>query len=223
MKYRIILLGLAVLVATNLSAQKKLKLENRTDSVSYAIGVSMQEGASQFKHELNYKMIVRGLMDASEEKSAMESEQAREYLGMVAEMEMEILKKENKKKCEDFLTENKTKEGVIETPSGLQYLVVNKGDGAIPAINDKVKVHYSGYLIDGTKFDSSVDRGEPAVFGVTQVIKGWTEILQLMPVGSEYKVFIPSELAYGDRQMGEDILPGSTLIFDIQLLEIVSE
>jgi len=223
MKYKIILISLSALLATNISAQKKLKLENRTDSVSYAIGVSMQEGADQFDHDLNYKILVRGIMDASEDKSAMEASFAKEYIGMVAEMKLELLKEENIKNSKEFLAENRLKEGVIETASGLQYIVNKKGNGSVPTLSDRVKVHYTGYLIDGTKFDSSIDRGEPAVFGVTQVISGWTEILQLMPVGSEYKVFIPAELAYGDRQMGEDILPGSTLIFDIQLLEIVSQ
>ena len=112
---------------------------------------------------------------------------------------------------------------MITTESGLQYQVVTEGKGAKPTADDKVKVHYTGTLLDGTKFDSSVDRGEPAEFGVGQVIKGWTEVLQLMPVGSKYIVWIPSELAYGERGAGADIRANSTLKFEIELLEIVKD
>ena len=129
----------------------------------------------------------------------------------------------NKAEGEKFLAENKTKSGVITTESGLQYQVVTEGKGAKPTADDKVKVHYTGTLLNGTKFDSSVDRGEPAEFGVGQVIKGWTEVLQLMPVGSKYIVWIPSELAYGERGAGADIRPNSTLKFEIELLEIVKD
>jgi FKBP-type peptidyl-prolyl cis-trans isomerase FklB len=151
----------------------------------------------------------------------MEIEDAHEYLTKVSQAEQEKAVKRNREDGIAFLAENKKREEVVETESGLQYEVVRKGDGPIPTANDRVKVDYTGYLIDGTIFDSSVERGEPAVFGVTQVIAGWTEVLQLMPAGSEYKVFIPSDLAYGERQMGGDIQPGSTLIFDIHLLEVV--
>ena len=126
----------------------------------------------------------------------------------------------NKAGNEKFLEENKTKEGVKVTESGLQYIVLKEGTGAKPTAESKVKVHYHGTLIDGTVFDSSVDRGEPAEFGVNQVIKGWTEGLQLMSVGSKYKFFIPQDLAYGARQAGEKIKPYSTLVFEVELLEI---
>jgi FKBP-type peptidyl-prolyl cis-trans isomerase FklB len=127
----------------------------------------------------------------------------------------------NKKIGAAFLAENKSKPGVQTTSSGLQYIVEKEGTGAKPVATDRVKVHYTGTLIDGKVFDSSVQRGQPAEFGVTEVIKGWTEVLQLMPVGSKWKVFIPSDIAYGDRGAGADIGPGSTLIFDIELLDIV--
>ena len=120
-----------------------------------------------------------------------------------------------------FLEENKVKEGVTTTESGLQYEIIIVGEGTIPTADSKVRVHYHGTLLDGTVFDSSVDRGEPATFGVNQVIKGWTEALQLMPVGSKWKLVIPSALAYGDRGAGGDIGPNSTLIFEVELLEIV--
>ena len=121
------------------------------------------------------------------------------------------------------MNENKTKKDVITTESGLQYQVVTEGTGEKPTAEDKVKVHYTGTLLDGTVFDSSVERGEPAEFGVGQVIKGWTEVLQLMPAGSKYIVWIPSELAYGERGAGGDIKPNSTLKFEIELLEIVKD
>jgi FKBP-type peptidyl-prolyl cis-trans isomerase FklB len=121
-----------------------------------------------------------------------------------------------------FLAENQSKEGVITTESGLQYQIINEGKGPKPTINTQVKCHYHGTLIDGTVFDSSVERGEPASFYVNGVIKGWTEALQMMPVGSKWKLFIPSELAYGERPAGEKIKANSTLIFEVELLEIVN-
>jgi FKBP-type peptidyl-prolyl cis-trans isomerase FklB len=126
----------------------------------------------------------------------------------------------NKAAGEKFLAENKTKAGVTTTASGLQYEVIKKGTGALPTDTAQVKVHYHGTLIDGTVFDSSVDRGEPATFGVNQVIKGWTEALKLMPVGSKYKLYIPQELAYGPAEQG-NIKPYSALIFEVELIEIV--
>ena len=119
-----------------------------------------------------------------------------------------------------FLAENKKKPGVIELPDGLQYQVVKEGTGPMPTADDTVKVHYNGTLIDGTVFDSSIERGEPAEFPVGAVIKGWTEALQMMKVGSKYKLFIPSDLAYGDRSAGPKIEANSTLIFDVELISI---
>lgn len=126
----------------------------------------------------------------------------------------------NKAAGEKFLAENKAKAGVTTTASGLQYEVIKKGTGALPTDTAQVKVHYHGTLIDGTVFDSSVDRGQPATFGVNQVIKGWTEALKLMPVGSKYKLYIPQELAYGPAEQG-NIKPYSALIFEVELIEIV--
>lgn len=127
---------------------------------------------------------------------------------------------DKKREGEEFLAQNKLREGVIETESGLQYEVLVEGKGPKPTTSDKVKVHYTGTLIDGTKFDSSYDRNEPIVFGVTQVIKGWTEGLQLMSVGSKYKLYIPYELGYGERGAGQNIPPFATLIFEVELLSI---
>jgi FKBP-type peptidyl-prolyl cis-trans isomerase FklB len=126
----------------------------------------------------------------------------------------------NKKEGEKFIADNKKKEGVITTASGLQYKIITKGTGASPKATDTVSVHYKGTLIDGKEFDSSYRRGQPASFPVNGVIKGWTEALQLMKEGSKWQLFIPSELAYGDRGAGRDIGPNSTLIFDVELISI---
>lgn len=134
--------------------------------------------------------------------------------------ELKVQYTENVKEGEEFLAENGKREGVVTLPSGLQYEIIKEGTGDIPTSSDQVKVHYHGTLIDGEVFDSSVERGEPAQFGVTQVISGWTEALQLMPVGSKWKLYIPADLAYGSRDTGS-IKPFSTLIFDVELLDIV--
>lgn len=153
----------------------------------------------------------------------MKPEEAQMYLQTtmqkLQEKKMERQFGANKTAGEKFLATNKSKAGVITTASGLQYEVIKKGNGPLPTDTSRVKVHYHGTLIDGTTFDSSIDRGEPAVFGVNQVIKGWTEALKLMPVGSKYKLYIPQELAYGGQDQGA-IKPFSALIFDVELLSI---
>ncbi len=126
----------------------------------------------------------------------------------------------NLKAGQDFLEANKKKEGVVALPSGLQYEVITQGTGNKPTASNKVTCHYHGTLIDGTVFDSSVKRGQPATFPLNMVIKGWTEGLQLMPLGSKYRFFIPSDLGYGDRQVGSHIGPNSTLVFEVELLGI---
>jgi FKBP-type peptidyl-prolyl cis-trans isomerase len=139
----------------------------------------------------------------------------------VKEAEMAAKAAKSLEEGQAFLAENATKEGVVALESGLQYKVEKMGEGDKPALEDRVKVHYTGKLLNGEVFDSSMERGEPAVFGLRGVIKGWTEILQLMPVGSKWTVYIPSDLAYGERGGGDKIPGNSTLIFDIELLEIV--
>ena len=138
-----------------------------------------------------------------------------------ANAEMAEKGKKAKAEGEQYLADNAMKEGVVTLPSGLQYKVLSEGNGKKPKATDKVKCHYHGTLINGTVFDSSVERGQPAVFGVNQVIPGWVEALQLMPVGSKWRLFIPSHLAYGEHGAGEMIEPNSTLIFDVELLDIV--
>ena len=193
------------------------------DKVSYALGLSI---GNNFENsgikDLQVEDFVKGLTDVlSGNQPAITYDEAKEvindYFMKLQKERFEI----NKKAGEEFLNINRHKAGVVELPSGLQYEVLKNGTGAKPTANDKVKFHYHGTLINDTVFDSSVQRGEPAVFGVSQVIPGWVEALQLMPVGSKWRLFIPSNLAYGENGAGNLIEPNSTLIFDVELLDIV--
>lgn len=193
------------------------------DKVSYALGLSIGNNFlnSGIKN-LQVEDFVKGLTDVLNEKQPdITYDEAKEVINeffiKLQKEKMEI----NKKAGEEFLHINKGRAGVVELPSGLQYQVLKQGNGAKPKATDKVKCHYHGTLINGTVFDSSVQRGQPAVFGVNQVIPGWVEALQLMPVGSKWRLFIPSNLAYGEQGAGEMIEPNNTLIFDVELLDIV--
>lgn len=175
--------------------------------------------------KMNYELLRQGMINGISKSDAMMSaDAARDYFNHTMEglqaKKMEATYGPNKAAGEAFLAENAKREGVITTASGLQYEVIVAGKGALPAETDKVRVHYHGTLIDGTVFDSSVDRGEPAEFGVNQVIKGWVEGLQLMPVGSKYKFYIPQNLAYGSQDQGT-ITPFSALVFEVELIGIV--
>lgn len=193
------------------------------EKVSYALGLSI---GNNFQNsgikDLNVEDFVKGLTDVlNDVKPAISYDEAKQvindYFLKLQKEKLEI----NKKAGEEFLQINRGRAGVVELPSGLQYQVLKMGDGPKPAATDKVKCHYHGTLINGMVFDSSVERGKPAVFGVNQVIPGWVEALQLMPVGSKWRLFIPSNLAYGEHGAGEMIEPNSTLIFDVELLDIV--
>lgn len=193
------------------------------NKLSYALGLSIgnnfrASGISQ----IDLESFQKGLQHVLEEaKPEMTYDEAKQIINdYFVELQEEKLKL-NKKAGEEFLAINKGKEGVVTLPSGLQYQVLKSGDGAKPSATDQVRCHYHGTLIDGTVFDSSVQRGEPAVFGVNQVIKGWVEALQLMSVGSKWRLFIPSDLAYGSSGAGQSIEPNSALIFDVELLNIV--
>lgn len=155
------------------------------------------------------------------EETSMTLEEATQHIQAYFSAKQNEMINMNKEAGVQFLVENKKKENVVELPSGLQYEILTEGNGEIPKATDSVKCHYHGTLISGTVFDSSVQRGQPATFGVNQVIKGWVEALQLMPVGSKWRLFIPSNLAYGEQGAGKDIQPNSTLIFDVELLAIV--
>lgn len=199
------------------------------EGIGTNIGAALKEqavkglmGDSTLKVDID--LIKQGLVNGLKgSKLTMTPEEAQMYVNStmqrLQQAKMASQYGPNKKAGEEFLSANKAKAGVTTTASGLQYEVIKKGTGAMPSDTSKVKVHYHGTLIDGTVFDSSVDRGEPATFGVNQVIKGWTEALQLMPVGSKYKLYIPQELAYGQAEQG-NIKPYSALIFEVELIAI---
>jgi len=193
------------------------------DKVSYALGLSIGNNfQSSGIKDIQVEDFIKGLNDVLGDKEPdISYEEAKQVLNdYFVKLQTEKLEL-NKKAGEEFLHINKNKAGVVELPSGLQYEVLKKGAGVKPKASDKVKCHYHGTLINGTVFDSSVQRGEPAVFGVSQVIPGWVEALQLMETGAKWRLFIPSDLAYGERGANESIEPNSTLIFDVELLDIV--
>jgi FKBP-type peptidyl-prolyl cis-trans isomerase FklB len=214
-------------------------LETRKDKFSYALGMNIGTGYSQGLKkqsvEFDPNLVAQGLKDAMTGAKTRLTEQ--EAQAVLQEVQAEVRKAQeekikaqqeqaekagaaNKAEGEAFLTANKAKEGVITLPSGLQYKILKEGTGPKPAATDTVICNYKGTLINGTEFDSSYKRGKPATFPVTGVIKGWTEALQLMPVGSTWQLFIPSSLAYGERGTGADIGPNATLIFEVELLSI---
>jgi FKBP-type peptidyl-prolyl cis-trans isomerase FklB len=205
-----------------------LVLKTPKDKASYAIGMNIGKGLHKDSVDVDPAILLRGLKDGmaggktlltdDEAKSAMVAIQA--DLRKKQEAKMAIAGDANKKEGDEFLAQNKTKEGVVTLPSGLQYKILKEGTGPKPSASDSVVCNYKGTLIDNTEFDSSYKRGQPATFPVGQVIKGWTEALQLMPVGSKWQVFVPSDLAYGPRAPGGAIGPNATLIFEIELLSI---
>ncbi|WP_317171436.1 FKBP-type peptidyl-prolyl cis-trans isomerase [Tamlana sp. I1] len=218
-----------LVVSCNKTGATKKPVKTELDSVSYAIGMDVAKNVKASFDEFDNDLFVQGFTNVIDSTDILITpEQAqlvvRNYFQKKQQEEAAKaaeLGEKNKEEGAKFLEENKTKEGVHTTDSGLQYIVLKEGTGPKPTPASKVKVHYHGTLLDGTVFDSSVDRGEPAEFGVTQVIKGWTEGLQLMPEGSKYKFFIPQNLAYGaNPRPGGAIKPYATLIFDVELLEV---
>jgi FKBP-type peptidyl-prolyl cis-trans isomerase FklB len=197
--------------------------KKRMDKISYALGLSIGNNfRSSGIHNLQREDFVKGVEDVlTDRKPEISYDDAKRLINDYFLKLIEEKKDLNKKAGKEFLQINKQKAGVKELSSGLQYEILKQGEGAKPEASDKVKCHYHGTLINGKVFDSSLERNEPAVFSVNQVIPGWKEALQLMPAGSEWKLFIPSELAYGERGAGENIEPNSTLIFDVKLLSIV--
>ena len=193
------------------------------DKFSYAIGLGIgQNLLSMGAQGIIVEDFAQAIADVLNRKeTAISHNEAREIVNKYfAELE-EKMNAENIEKGKAFLAENAKKEGIVTLPSGLQYEVITEGNGKKPSATDRVKCHYEGTLIDGTLFDSSIKRGQPAVFGVNQVIRGWVEALQLMSEGSKWRLFIPSELGYGAQQAGEMIPPHSTLIFEVELIEVL--
>ena len=193
------------------------------DKFSYAIGLGIgQNLLSMGVQGINVNDFAQAISDVLNRKeTAISHNEAREIVNKYFEELEAKMNAENIEKGKAFLAENAKKEGIITLPSGLQYQVLQEGNGKKPSATDRVKCHYEGTLIDGTLFDSSIKRGQPAVFGVNQVIKGWVEALQLMSEGSKWRLFIPSELGYGAQQAGEMIPPHSTLIFEVELIEVL--
>lgn len=216
---------------------QKASLETQIDTISYAIGMDVAKNVSSMFEEFDDELFYQGYKSVIDSSSLLiEKEKVQQIIQAFMKQNQEKIRKKkqeeaakeaekkfgaNKKAGEVFLAENISKEGVQTTESGLQYIVLKEGTGEKPTAASKVKVHYHGTLIDGTVFDSSVDKGTPAEFGVGQVIKGWTEGLQLMSVGAKYKFFIAQELAYGAQQRSAQIKPFTALVFEVELLEIV--
>ena len=193
------------------------------DKFSYAIGLGIgQNLLSMGAQGINVEDFAQAIADVLNRKeTAISHNEAREIVNKYFMELEEKMNAENIEKGKAFLAENAKKEGIVTLPSGLQYEVITEGNGKKPSATDKVKCHYEGTLIDGTLFDSSIKRGQPAVFGVNQVIRGWVEALQLMSEGSKWRLFIPSELGYGAQQAGEMIPPHSTLILEVELIEVL--
>jgi FKBP-type peptidyl-prolyl cis-trans isomerase len=218
---------MAIIIGTGAVAAQR-KLTSDLEKTSYSIGVDIGKSFKMQGATIDADLLAQGIKDAlaggalamsdsSMEACVMEFQQA---LASRQSERAAMASSENRKAGEAFLAENKKKAGIVSLPSGLQYRIVQEGTGAKPKATDQVTVHYKGTLISGKKFDSSYDRNEPATFRLNQVIKGWTEGVQLMKLGSKFEFFIPSDLAYGDRQMGPDIPPGSLLIFEVELIDI---
>ncbi|HLN21971.1 MAG TPA: FKBP-type peptidyl-prolyl cis-trans isomerase [Bacteroidales bacterium] len=214
------------------SSFSNAKMKSKEDSLSYAFGIVNYNALVQDSLQLDPMLVAKAMKDGKNGKPLMEDMDARNFI-MAFINDREVLRAEQKAILdkelykdhiaanEAYLEQNKAKPGVTTTASGLQYEVIKMGNGPKPTTESTVKVHYVGTLIDGTEFDSSIKRNEPAEFPVLNVIPGWTEVLQLMPVGSKFRVVIPQDLAYGATGAGDVIKPFSTLIFEVELLDIV--
>jgi len=217
-----------VLLADTAIAGENIVLEKKNDKISYCIGMDIGKSLKKQPIDINPEILAQGIKDAFSGVKPLLTEE--EFRNIMTNFKKEMMDKQrahlktlgekNKKEGETFLAENKKKEDVVTLPSGLQYKVINEGKGEIPKLTDTVTVHYRGTLIDGSEFDSSYRRGQPATFKVNGVIAGWTEALQLMKVGSKWRIFVPSNLAYGERGAGREIGPNATLTFNVELLSI---
>lgn len=223
-------LAMTLLSACSQGQKGRVTLKTEIDSVSYAIGADIGANFKRSKLEnVNLEAMKMGLQDGLDSASQFDEQTLQMVVqGYMMKLQQERMAEEAKKgeanrvAGEEYLAANGKRQGVVTTPSGLQYEVMTMGTGPKPSEADRVRVHYRGTLIDGTQFDSSYDRGEPAVFGVGQVIRGWVEGLQLMPAGSKWKLHIPSDLAYGPSGgPGGSIPPNSVLVFEVELLEVL--
>ena len=225
----LVILAVATAVIASSCTQSGItgtKVKTAEDSLAYALGIASYFYYMTDSVDIDPVLFAKGMLDSKNEKNTLDETTAQGYVMTYMQKrqaeKMQAMYTKNIEEGENFLSENKKREGVQETTSGLQYEVITLGTGAKPVATDIVKVHYTGMLIDSTKFDSSVDRGAPAEFGVNQVIQGWQEGIQLMPVGSKFKFYIPYELGYGENGTGP-IPPYSILVFEVELLEIVKQ
>lgn len=228
---KFIILGL-LLILIACSGEKtemgKAELKSRQDSISYSIGMDIGAGMKSQYIEIDPILFHHGFQAGYTEQDGIIPEPRRQAILIEYQGELRTIQTEKRKEvsinnlatAEQFLEENSTKEGVVVLPSGLQYKIIEAGKGPIPGDKDRVKVHYRGTLLNGKEFDSSYQRGEPSVFATTQVIKGWSEALQLMSVGSKWELYVHPDIAYGQRG-ARNIEPNSALIFEVELLEIV--
>jgi FKBP-type peptidyl-prolyl cis-trans isomerase FklB len=224
------LLSLAFLATAAMCADKELKTdkEKRSYSMGFNIGSNISRDFKNQSIDVDNDVMARGITDAlAGRKAALSEKEMHDAItGLQKEVmeqraaKMNQMSEKNKKEGEAFLADNKNKPGVVTLPDGLQYKILKEGSGAKPKATDKVKVNYKGTFLNGNEFDSSYKRGQPAVFAVNAVVKGWTEVLQLMKEGSTFQVWVPSDLAYGEQGAGNVIGPNQTLIFEIELISI---
>jgi FKBP-type peptidyl-prolyl cis-trans isomerase FklB len=230
----VMLVGVALVLGgckTQQTEQKAVTVETLQQRVSYSVGLDIARNFKQNEFELDSALVLQGIKDAQgdgeplmdDEKIAATMQEFQQYMMEQYQQRMEKQATDNAAKETEFFAENGKKEGVITLESGLQYKVIETGEGKTPTAEDTVQVDYRGTLIDGTEFDSSYRRGEPVEFQVNRVIAGWTEALQLMKEGDKWELYIPAALAYGERGMGQDIAPNSTLIFEVVLHKVVTD
>ena len=229
MKQILLFISAAVLIISCDQSKngEEVDITTKKDSVSYSIGIDIGKNLKRQNVEIEPNALLQGLLDAQADTSKLTDE---EIMAVMTNFQKEMREKQqnknkiaaekNKAEAEAFFAENKNKEGVITLESGLQYKVLKSGNGKSPKLSSTVEAHYSGRLLDGTEFDSSYKRGQPFSASVTGVIKGWTEILQLMKEGDKWEVYIPSELAYGERGSGPTIGPNAALIFEMELIKV---
>lgn len=223
-----VVLVLLLITVDGMAEEKKVDLTSTRDKISYSIGTRIGKDFSRQQLDLDPDILSRGIKDAMEGKGMLMTEaevqavlQKFQQEQMAAkEVQMKAIGEKNAKEGAAFLAENAKKDGVATLASGLQYKILTKGTGKTPTQTDTVTVNYRGTLIDGQEFDSSYKRGQPATFPVNGVIRGWTEALQLMKEGAKWQLFIPAELAYGERGAGQTIGPNATLVFDVELISI---
>ena len=216
--------------AADKAGNKALELKTAQDKISYVLGREVGQGLSESPSKIDLNIFMQGLQDSLNKRPSPLTPEEEEQVKVEFSNQMkaeqskkwEAMAEQNLKAEEDFLAKNKSQKGVVTTQSGLQYQIIKEGSGDSIKETDRVKVHYRGTLIDGTEFDSSYARNQPAVFAVNGVIPGWTEGLQIMKIGGKYRMWIPSKLAYGARGAGRSIGPNSMLVFDVEPLEIAN-